>query len=256
MKACVLIRSMPQYRRESFIAGLEASGYSTSERIEPAADNLLVTWNRYGNYDRIARDYERAGGKVLIAENGYLGRDWLGKHWYAVAQNFHNGGGYWPAGDFKRWESFGAESTRWRAGGEDIVILGTRSIGPEGVREPLGWAERTRQQLQARTKRLVRIRRHPGENAPNVSLEDDLKNAWCAVTWGSGAALKAILLGVPVFYGYPKWIGAAAASLLNGQTDLEHRFIYSPLPMLHKLAWAMWTTEEINKGTPFQWLLK
>ena len=29
-------------------------------------------------------------------------------------------------------------------------------------------------------------------------------------TWGSGAALKALMLGVPVFYDFPKWIGAPA----------------------------------------------
>lgn len=260
MKACVLIREMPLYRRDSFVAGLQKLGYtihsSFGHKVLTSPDDVLVIWNRYGNYDRIARQYEMIGARVIIAENGYLGRDFLEGHWYALARGFHNGGGWWPEGSFKRWESFGINVEPWKRQGDDILVLATRHIGPEGVKEPHGWAQRMVNELQSKTKRKVRLRMHPGEKKPLVTLEEDLRNVWACVTWGSGAALKSIVSGVPVFYAYPKWIGAQAASLLTKDTDLEHRFLYSPYPMLHKLAWAMWSTKEIETGEPFKCLLK
>lgn len=254
MQACVLIRELPQYRRSAFCEGLTNAGYNVTNKAEPAPGNVLVMWNRYGMYERAARSYEDAGGTVLIAENGYLGRDWRDGHWYALAKSFHNGGGWWKKGDEKRWESWNVNWPGWRRDGSDVVVLATRHIGPEGVREPLGWAERTAKELQETTHRKVRIRRHPGENTPAISLEDDIKGAWCVVTWGSGAALKAILQGIPVFHGYPKWIGAAAAAPMD--RPIEHVYLGSPLPMFNHLSWAMWNTEELSTGEPFKWLLQ
>lgn len=249
---------MPQYRRESFVQGLQTLGYEVSDKISPSTEGVLVIWNRYGNYDRIAKEYERAGGRVVVAENGYLGRDWKGEHWYSLARSFHNGGGWWqwPQRDHKRWESFGVECLPRKKDGEDIVVLATRHIGPEGVCEPRGWAERVALDLCKRTSRKVRVRVHPGENKPQTELLDDLKDARACVTWGSGAALKALLAGVPVFYGYNNWIGGSGARLLTKETDLEETYLMpNPLPMFHRLAWAMWTTEEISTGEPFKCLL-
>ena len=98
----------------------------------------------------------------------------------------------------------------------------------------------------------VRIRKHPGPQyaVPEVSLEDDLANAWAAVTWGSSAGLKAICMGVPVFHGFPNWIGASAASRIGGQ-----RFMGDRSPMLHRLATAMWSVDEIKSGAAFECLL-
>jgi hypothetical protein len=253
MHACLLVREQPWYRRGSFEAGLRASGFSVDTRIRPSPDNILVIWNRYGNYDHIAKDYEKVGGRVLVAENGYLGREWNNGFWYAIARGQHNTQSEYQLGDEERVRQIGLAVEPWRTKGEEIVILETRGIGPTSVREPPGWARGVYQKLLQNTARPVRLRKHPGEGVC-VPLYDDLKNAWAVITWGSGGALKALTWGIPVFHGYPRWIGAEAARAWNGNTEDCVRGDRSKT--MQRVAWGMWSTSEIERGAPFTWLLR
>lgn len=259
-EACVLIRHQPLYRRESFIEGLRVQGWQVSEHVRPHPQNCVVIWNRYSRWESIAKLYERAGGTVLIAENGYLGREWNGGSWYALSRNFHNGGGWWPSEpehtpqSQQRWTSFGTDVQGWRRGGSEIVVLATRGIGPDGIREPAGWSDRIADEVRRRSSLPVRVRKHPGER-DCIPLASDLANARAVVTWGSGGALKALLWGIPVFHGFPKWIGAGGAQLIDGSTDFDRPGMPNRLGMFRRLAWAMWSIEEIKKGLPFQCLL-
>lgn len=211
--AALLIDRLPAFRIDAFTSGLQANGYTITSRPVPPKnrDDVLVIWNRHMSKDSLARKYEAVGGRVIVAENGYLGREWRGSVWYALSLGQHNGAGQWPDGGGDRWDSFGVELQPWRDGGTDIVILAQRGIGHPKVREPNGWSQRVRGELSSRTRRKVRLRAHPGERKPPVSLEDDLATAWAVVTWGSAAALRALAWGIPAFHGFPAWIGADAA---------------------------------------------
>lgn len=253
MQACCLIRSAPGYRRDAFISGLRAAGYQVSAEVSPAKNNALLIWNRYGIVDREARRYEAAGGMVFVAENGYLGRDYQGRGCYALSVGLHNGAGYAPTGDEARQAEWGFRPLPWRADGDHVLVLPARGIGVAPVAQPADWLARTLRDLQQRTRRPVRVRLHPGEQGDHRSLYQDLERAWCCVTWGSGAALKALMQGVPVFHGLPHWIGAAAALPLAGG-DLEKPFTGDRGPLLRRLAWSMWNLEEIARGDPFRWL--
>jgi hypothetical protein len=101
---------------------------------------------------------------------------------------------------------------------------------------PHGWADRVKADCGGR------VRRHPGKTE-RTSLRDDLANASMVRTWGSGAAVKALLWGIPVKSDMPGWVAA------QDNTD-EGR-----LAMFEQLAWATWTIDEVGKGAPFQWLL-
>src|SRR4051812_5251481 len=102
-----LIRTQPHYRHDAFHSGLKACGYDVRTEcprdIKP--DDSLIIWSRYGQKDEYARQFEAAGAKVLIAENGYIGSDIDGHQLYALSRNFHNGGGSWHVGDAPRWTS-------------------------------------------------------------------------------------------------------------------------------------------------------
>ena len=39
----------------------------------PKPGDLVVVWNRYGNYEAEALRFEAAGAAVIVMENGYLG---------------------------------------------------------------------------------------------------------------------------------------------------------------------------------------
>lgn len=249
--ATVLLQTTAPYKREAWCRGLAALGYEIAvKNPRPSPDDLVLSWNRRAPWDQAVRTHERAGARVLIAENGYLNRVGGSKH-YALAQRQHNGAGSWRVGGPGRWASFGIELAPWREAGSQIVLLPQRGIGPPGIAMPTGWTQRVLTELRRRTSRPIVVRRHPGPD--KTEPYEALRGAHAAVTWGSGAAIKALVVGVPVFHEFPSWIGAPAARL--GLLDLEEPFLGDRLPMLQRLAWAQWTLAEIESGEAFAWVL-
>lgn len=232
------------------MAGLQQLGFkiSTTPRELGRGDVLLI-WNRYGAGDRYARAAEAAGAAVIVAENGYLGRQWNGGRWYAMSLNRHNGAGQWFPRGPERWARIGTQIAPWREAGDHVLVLPQRGIGTPPVAQPPDW----QRQLRIDTARPVRIRPHPGERGGGVPLEDDLRGAHACITWASGAALKALAAGVPVFHACAQWIGAPAAR--RWPADPESPLLGDRLPMFERLAWAMWELEEIARGDAFRHLL-
>jgi len=253
MRARCLIREQPAYRRDAFAAGLEAAGYRICARIaDPGPDDIAVIWNRYGVGEATARQIEAAGGRTLVCENGYLGRDWRGGHWYAISLTHHNGAGTWYPGGPERWDGWNVDLAPFRDGTGDILVLPQRGIGPRGVAMPADFRQRA---MAAIGGNAWRWRPHPGELTPPVTLDEDLSKAGLVVTWGSGAALKALAAGVPVAHLFERWIGAPAARLGRDGVERPRRCERARLEMFRRLAWAMWRVEEIANGEPFRHLL-
>lgn len=237
--AYLAIRDGPHYRRDVFAEGLRRAGYKVHGRAEVCGDgDLIVMWNRYGSNHQIATVSEQRGATVLVAENGYLGNLIGGQITYAMSRSFHNGAGWWPDGGPERWASYGIELQPWKPEGE-TVILPQRGIGCPGVAMPLNWP--------SNHERYGRMRKHPGNAKGARTLEQDLAKAGSVITWGSGAAMFALVYGVPVFYCFPKWIGAEAATPFSEfpkrKTDDAAR-----LRMFERMAWAQWSLDEIGSG--------
>ena len=253
-RAYCLLRADPHYRKDAFMRGLAACGFSVTDQWPergPHGD-VLVIWNRYYEYDELATRFEKQGGRVLVAENGYFGNQVNGVYWYALALGYHNGAGIWPTTDLDgstRRQLLGVEVLPWHANRRgDVLVLPQRGIGPPGVAMPLTWANDVLVRLRALTSRRVRVRPHPGQSRPDVSLQDDLANCALAITWGSGAALHALRLGVPVFYDMPHWIGQGAAMPLGRATGLDEPYTGSRDVMFENVACAMWRLDEIESG--------
>lgn len=221
---------------KAFTRGLERCGFSVVDGLpqRPGKGDILVTWNRIREGHPAACRFEAAGLPVLVAENATWGNGFVGEHWYTIARNAHNTAGRFPVGDAYRWDGLHVKLDRWRTTGE-TVILPQRGIGNVG-QMPLDWPAR------ALRKYGGRIRRHPGQGEA-IPLEQDLRQAGRVITWGSGAAVKALTLGIPVTSEMPNWIGE------QDNTD-DGR-----LAMFRRLAWAQFTLEEISDGLPFRRLL-
>lgn len=249
MRAWLAFRNELHYRRDAFTAGLEACGYQVQHKLtdDPSPGDILICWNRYGTSDACAKVFDRRGLPVLVAENGYLGNDFAGSRWYALSRTQHNGAGRWPFGGNERWDSLGVELAPWRTGGDEIVILPQRGIGPASVAMPRNWAE------VARSFTGGRVRPHPGKKAAKP-LEDDLKDAKFVVTWGSGSALKALAMGIPVFHAMRNWIGAEAAAPMS-EFGSPKRNDAARLACFRRMAWAMWRIEELASGKAFTHIL-
>lgn len=238
MRAWVSLRNELHYRRDAFKQGLEALGYEVrfGNTDHPGPRDVYVVWNLYGPNEACALKFQRMGRPVLVAENAAWGNEFAGDRWYSLARGIHNTANRAPYGGPERWDSLVVELPHFRATGTEVVILPQRGIGPAGVAMPRGWA----QDAQARFG--GRIRPHPGKR-PCVPLQDDLKDARLVVTWGSGAAIKALLMGVPVHSEMPGWIGE--------QSNTEE----SRLEMLRRLAHSQWRISEIQSGEAFRRLL-
>lgn len=255
-----LIQRTGTYRREVFVAGARKLGYKeynladrnihTEGEFVPDKDDMLITWNRYGNH-RLYEAFEGAKAPILIAENGYMGKSWLGDAWFSLALSQHNGAGRWPNKGPERWRSFGYELQPYRTTGSDVVVLPQRGIGWPGVAMPSNWCDGLGIPWR------YRVRSHPGHaNAYGPSLEDDLANARAVVTWGSGAAIKALAMGIPAVYDMPKWIGAPAATHLTEVVDWSNIPQKPREQMFERLAWAMWRMAEIESGEAITHLLE
>lgn len=238
MQAWLNLRYTVPERRLAFREGLKRHGFKIREEL-PNGDieskDVFITWNRIGVSDLIARKFEERGLRVLVTENATWGNDFNRDRWYTIARNRHNTRRCFPVGDISRWDMLGVELPDFVKEGE-TVILPQRGIGSKPTAMPLKWPERAHKRYGGR------VRRHPGRREYK-SVEEDLAKCGRVVTWGSGAAIKAALMGIPVISEMPNWIG-------EHKPNEESR-----LAMFRQLAWAQWRLSEIESGDAFAWLL-
>lgn len=231
-RAFLNLRHPDSERARLFHAGLRALGFTVEDGVSlaPRPGDLLVSWNRIREGANAARAFEAAGLPVVIVENATWGNDFLGEKWLSLSLGRHNTAGTFPVGGPERWDRLGAVLSPFRTEGEPVV-LPQRGIGPEGVRMPLGWTAKGR------------VRRHPG-NREAIPLEQDLARCGKVITWGSGAAVKALMMGIPVESHMPNWVAE--------QDNTEA----GRLAMFRRLAWGQWRLSEIESGEAFRWLFK
>lgn len=247
--AVCLIRKNNPYPHSQFSEGLEAVSYRVTDNIghSPKPGDVLLIWNRNAYRHQLAGAYERLGCKVIVAENGWIGTP----KFYALCLNHHNGAGTWRVGESDRWPMMNVDLRPWRAKGDRIVVLASRGIGEPGIAQPREWPQQVISALRRRTSRQVTLRAHPGDS--HAPVEEALEGAHAAVTWASGAAVKALAMGIPVFHALKGWIGAGAARPI--EHDLEDPFLGDRLPMFQRLAWAQFSSSEIASGWPLKHLL-
>jgi hypothetical protein len=239
VRAVVNLKDSPNYRRHAFENGLKANGYTVVSSIaRPTPDDVVIVWNRYGQSDNLAKQFESAGANVLVAENGYMGKSHAGNVWYALSRDQHNGAGRWPCSNGDRYRYYGQELKPYRNVGKEVVALPQRGIGPAGVAMPNGW------ELNLPVK--CRTRMHPGVR-DCVPLLDDLKSAIYVITWGSGAAIKAMAEGIPVFYEFKNWIAKDGATHIS-KANFEIPQKPDRQKAFEKIYDAMWTLDEIESG--------
>jgi len=243
-RAYSLIRPQPCYRAEAFLAGLRAAGYDARQG-QPDwpghAGDVLVIWNRYEETHTIATRFERDGGRVIVAENAYLGLNRDNRQRYAMALDAHNGRGQWAPQGPERWRQLCIEEHLQLAPMTEregyTLIAPNRSFGMPGGVMPHTWAEQVDRELKAKGER-TRIRYHPGNCKSDVPLDRDLACARRVIIWSSSVGVEALLAGIPVECRAPWWICKGWESIGRERA-------------LERLAWAQWSVAEIEKGEPF-----
>jgi hypothetical protein len=234
MRAWLNLRHVESERAAIFTDGLARLGYEVARGVtlDPQPNDVLVTWNRIGPGEQSARAFEARGLPVIVAENATWGNDFAGRQWLTLARNRHNTAGRFPVDGPERWDALGIELEPWRTEGE-TVVLPQRGLGSPPVAMPRDWLHSV----------AGRIRMHPGMHRAK-DLREDLAAAGKVVTWGSGAAVKALMWGIPVESYMPGWVAE------QDNTDAGRR------AMLRRLAWAQWTPDEIQSGEVFERLIQ
>ena len=237
MRAWVQLRYTVPERRAAYSRGLSRLGYTVVESLtsSPGPKDIFLCWNRIGPGNSCAALFERLGLPVLVSENAPWGNSFAGDRWYSIARGRHNTAGCFPIGDNSRWDDLGITLAPWRTEGE-TVLLPQRGIGSPPTKIPTHWLAMTLK------KHGGRVRKHPGK-IEHIPLERDLARCGRVYTWGSGAAIKALMMGIPVYSDMPNWIGE------QDNTD-EGR-----VAMFRRMAWAQFRLSEIESGEAFARML-
>ena len=85
------------------------------------------------------------------------------------------------------------------------------------------------------------------------SLEKDLANAHCAISYTSGASIDAMMNGIPVITPSPYNFVYGISS--HDLENVENPILGDRLSLLYKLSYTQWSVEEIIEGKPLKHLL-
>jgi len=270
-RAVCLIRPQVHYRREAFLAGLEAAGYEVVDQ-EPSdirPDDRLIMWNSYGAYHQQQLRWEARGGRAIITENGYWGKDGKGRQPYAIALDGHQGSGKWYSGGYNealvksrlmanpvRFKPFQINRPGY------ALVCGQRGIGTPEMASPNGWDSDVANQL-VKLGWDVNVRPHPEllkrRGVEPVPLHKDLAGASIVVVWSSNVAVQSLAEGIPTIYCAPHHVLGRAMMRECIAPDERQRWTAAELDAERyiafcRAAWAQWFVGEIAKGIPFEHL--
>lgn len=256
-RAFVDIKDTPHYRKDSFINGLARLGYIVVQG-QPDRDmrpeDVLLTWNKMSRAGAAVARAKAAGAALIVAENGYYGKDAQGVQAYALALDGHNGSGRWFVGDDSRLKVLDIPFQPWRttATGK-VLIADQRGIGSALMRSPPNFVHTASAFLRGQG-RSAYVRPHPGQNKPPRTLMQDLEDKEALVVWSSNAATEALIAGVPVHYAAPAIVTQGAARRLT-TPFLWNREKDTRPEAFQRMAWAQWFLDEITSGEAFRTLL-
>ena len=247
-----LLRNDPKFAHPELIYGLEKRRFKVVDRpvMDLCAEDVLVVWNRQNRTAALCAAAERAGARIVVIENGYFGREWRGGRWYALSLEHHY---TTPIRHLpERWPLFGVELKPWQPIEVNrVLLLPQRGIGEPGVGMPRDWVALACKYFDRRGW-AADIREHPGKIGQTEA--DDLQTAiqgyYAVATWGSGAAIKALVEGVPVINWYHDWMmqpGCIHADKWDSGTRPET----DRLPAFEAMAGGLWSAHEIASGEPF-----
>jgi len=259
-RAYIALRNNVKERIESVMDGCRSIGLDpvhVSGPVYPARNSICIAWNRHLASGTCADAVEREGGRVIVMENGYCGKDSAGRQYYALARDQHLGAGRWfPQDDDSRWRALGIELKPWRTAGTHILVCESRGFGSARTQMPNGWRDKIRRELQTWTSRPIRFRSHPAARGVSgvCDLADDLKDAHAVVIWASNAGTAALIAGVPVVACFGQWLLQGACG--NAIQDVDRPNMPDRRPAFVRLSWAQWTLDEIATGFPIARLLE
>lgn len=191
---------------------------------------------------------------------------------YSIDGVFANTGYYFDdVVDPKRWDHIskntGCVLKPWRKTGDHVLILMQKSSGwtMEG-KDNLSWCLDTINKIKEYTDRNIVIRMHPTDLhlineyiqklerkgvfiSKNKYILEDLKNAWCSITYNSSPGAVSAIEGVPVFIMDPDYKRSPAYDVGNIKIDmLENPIMIDRTQWIQKIAMSHYSVQDIKNG--------
>lgn len=212
---------------------------------------------------------QKARGKdVVILETGYIFRGSGEDNYYAAGLNGLNG-----RADFRNKNSNpdrlsdliskGLRIKPWRETGTHILLCGQVpwDASVDHI-DFLKWTAVTADVLYRATGRPVVYRPHPLAKTPappgttlsvNKSVEEDLEDCWCVVTFNSNSGLDAVLNGIPVV---AMDEGSMAMPVATNIGSIDAPKMPDRIQWLSDIAYAQWTPQEMREGETWAHLFR
>ncbi|RWQ68700.1 tetratricopeptide repeat protein [Mesorhizobium sp.] len=174
-----------------------------------------------------------------------------------------------------RWErakaEFGIRLKPYRAEGDYILLVGQvpKDASLRGI-DMVRWLHETAAAIRKISDRSILIRLHPStrwrdqeaivhacSTVPRVAISrgrrpfaDEVANAWVCVTLSSGAAIDALIAGVPPICLSPASLAYRLCS--NSLDDIEHPKKPEREQFMRDLCHSQWTPREMSDGTAWR----
>jgi hypothetical protein len=225
-----------------------------------------------GTNPKFAEAFARGSGAPIVTDHEYRGGAWVGfgspVSWRSLSDArcqgatwYYGDHGYFNRGEYYRitrnaFQHDGcgdaaplAGAQPWRRDGRHVLVCppDDKIAVLMGFDEHV-WLQDVLDRLRNNSDRPVKIRTRDHEY--QRPLERDLDDAWALVTWGSNAAVEALMYGVPVFC-----TGDCASSRMGRSDPINIEYPYYPDDRdewAGVLAANQWTLDEIASGIAWE----
>jgi len=206
-----------------------------------------------------------------VGVNGFLSQD---AHWPELPNNDAK----------KRLEMLNINWAGWKSNPDGHILVALQLPGDASLRgaDINDWALRTILDIRQNTKRFVVVRNHPlssqrafadheelarklllagvqnirFSDGAEVPWSDDLRNAYCTVTYTSGLAIDSIVAGIPTIAYDPGNFAWSISSHSVREIDAVKMVSDDKVSAwLKKLSGCQWSQAEMRDGTAWQHLL-
>lgn len=191
---------------------------------------------------------------------------------YSINGVFANTGYYFDnIIDPTRWKNIksitGCDLKPWRKNGRHILILMQKSSGwtTQNILN-IDWCLNIVKEIKKYSDRDIIVRLHPSDLhmfdfyvkaiqkqnitvSKNISILDDLKNAWCSITYNSSPGAVSAIEGIPVFILDPDFKKSPAWPVGNNNlSNIETPNMPDRNEWIEKLSMSHYTIKDIRDG--------
>jgi hypothetical protein len=251
---------------------------------------MLGSWkNRDKAHHQVRASVASNAGCFLVIETPLLGRIvefTKNKHFRIGVNGFLNNSGLFYQNDCPgdRLSQLGIDWNGWHHNKEGHIVLMLQLPGDASLRgiNIYEWTEYCVKHIRSFSDRKIVIRTHPAHNiketdefyrfiienliltknnnieislAKEKSLEDDLEEAYCTVTYSSGSGIDSILQGIPTLAMDPGNFAWNVSSRYPSEIEnLKLANAAEITQWLSNLAYCQWTVEEMEDGKSWRHL--